>query len=123
MDESQHFFALDNWFCTPQGEDVALAFADQLASCPVKIQGKYLLQLGHCGKNVWWDYLSYAAKWVLSPERVSRKGSIIGSPTAIPLDRESIDCVIAPLTLEISDPHCNLLDDIDRILKPMDFLS
>ena len=47
------------------------------------------------------------------------KSSLIGSLTMLPIERDSIDCVIAPLSLEAFTQGKNPIDEIDRVLKPM----
>jgi hypothetical protein len=122
MDESQSFSALHEWFLTPQGRDLNGAFAAELRLAPIRLQGRYLLQLGHCGTNAWLDEMAYSSQWILSPEFLETKHSIISSLTAMPMERESMDCIIAPLTLEFCGQAKNPLDEIDRILKPMGYL-
>ncbi len=55
----QSFAALDEWFLTPQGQDLAGAFAAELRSAQMKRRGNYLLQLGNCGSNIWLDEMAY----------------------------------------------------------------
>ncbi|EHL30078.1 hypothetical protein LDG_7983 [Legionella drancourtii LLAP12] len=40
----------------------------------------------------------------------------------MPLSRNSIDCLVAPLTLEPFNNSITLIDEIDRVLKPMGFV-
>ena len=122
MDEHQSFAALHQWFLTPQGQDLANAFSTELHATKLRIRGNYLLQLGDCGSNKWLDNLAFQDKWIVSPDSVINKHSIMSSMSAIPFERESIDCVIAPLTLETCGCQRSPLDEIDRILKPMGHL-
>ncbi len=122
MDELQSFAALDNWFLTPQGQDLACAFAAELQLAQMRRRGNYLLQLGNCGSNTWLDEMAYPSQWILGPELRDKKRSIISALTALPLERESMDCIIAPLTLETCGPQKSPLDEIDRVLKPMGYL-
>lgn len=119
MNEQINFAALREWFLTPQGCDVARACASELENAHLGNQGKYLLQLGDCGTNLWLDELNYRSKWLLHPNTLINKRHIIGNLNAMPFDRESIDCVIAPLTFEICGHEENPIDEIDRILKPL----
>lgn len=122
MDELQRFSALDAWFLTPQGQALSSAFTAELHSAHIKRRGNYLLQIGNCGNNAWLEDMGYAAQWILAPELWDKKRGIISSIATIPLDRESVDCIIAPLTLELCDSECNPIDELDRILKPMGYL-
>lgn len=122
MDEQQSFAALHQWFLTPQGQDLARACAAELKTAQIGLQGKYLLQLGDCASNAWLKRLSYQSTWILSPDCSERSNRIVSSMHHMPLERESIDCIIAPLTLEICGQTGRLVDELDRILKPMGYL-
>lgn len=113
--------ALDAWFKTPQGLHVAKAFTSELASVSELLQGKQLVQLGSCGDNAWLSLLHFRDQWLLSPCEASSKAAVFTSLTSLPLERNSVDCVIAPLTLEAFGLDKSPLDEIDRILKPMGY--
>lgn len=120
LDEQAHKYrALDSWFTSPQGERVARAFTDELNIIREQCRGEVLLQLGSCGDNLWLPTLNFRYKWVASPCAIARKMSFISSMTALPIDRDSIDCVIAPLSVEAFTWDKNPIDEIDRVLKPM----
>ncbi|PJD93892.1 MAG: methyltransferase [Legionella sp.] len=121
MDERNKYIALQHWFQTPQGQGVAQAFTAELSISQSNLRGKYLLQLGDCGDNPWLNDLSYSCKWFLSPA-LGAGGSINASISAIPIERESIDCIVAPLTMEASAQGKNPIDEIDRILKSMGYV-
>lgn len=122
MDEQKNFSALHDWFLTQQGQDVATAFTNELQRAQFWDRGQCLLQLGNCGENPWLDMLSYRAKWIINPGVLPNKNTIVSTIGAIPFDRESMDCIIAPLTIETCGREKNPLDEIDRILKPMGYL-
>lgn len=121
MDERNKYIALQSWFQTPQGHGVAQAFAAELTLNQLSLRGKYLLQLGDCGENPWLNALHYSYKWFLSPT-VDAGNSIRASITALPLERDSMDCVVAPLTMEASAQDKHPLDEIDRVLKSMGYV-
>lgn len=112
--------ALEAWFNTPQGLRVAAAFFAELSPCRNFLHGSKLLQLGSCGNNVWLSSLRYRYKWLVSPCDTPAKKTIKASLSSLPVDRDSIDCVVAPLTIEGAYDN-NLLDEIDRVLKPMGY--
>ena len=113
--------ALDEWFRTPQGIRVAQAFLSELAAVKDFFGGKSLIQLGSCGNNPWLSVLQYRQKWVFSPCQAMDKITLLTSLTSLPIERNSIDCVVAPMTLEAFGFNRNPLDEIDRILKPMGY--
>ena len=116
------FRALDNWFKTPQGVRAGYAFASELKAPSDLFSGKQLLQLGSCGDNLWLPELHFRRKWLVTPFETAQKTALVGSLTALPIDRNSVDCVIAPLTLEAFGHHKNPIDEIDRVLKPMGYV-
>ena len=122
MNELQGFLALDDWFLSAQGQELATAFATELRMASVPSRGETLLQLGNCGNNLWLEEFAYPLQWIIAPELWDKSRGIIGSVNAIPMERESIDCILAPLTLEICGPEKNPIDEIDRILKPMGYV-
>lgn len=114
--------SLENWFATPQGLRVASAFSEELTPLHDEIYGTSLLQLGSCGDNIWLDSFRYKNKWIITPFFEKNQPLVNASLTAIPLTRESIDCVVAPLTMEAFSKERNPLDEIDRILKSMGYV-
>lgn len=120
-DQANKYRALDNWFMSPQGSRVAHAFADELIHISDQLGGDNLLQLGSCGENIWLPALKFRKKYIVTPCGIPEKTSFKASLTALPVDRDSMDCVIAPLTLEAFSQNKNPIDEIDRILKPMGY--
>lgn len=106
---------------TPQGNRVARAFADELEHASEQFSGETLLQLGSCGDNPWLSLLKFRHKWLVNPCVVPKKTGLIASLTMLPVERDSIDCVVAPLSLEAFERDKNPLDEIDRVLKPMGY--
>ena len=118
-EQANKYRALENWFMTPQGNRVAHAFAAELMHVSDQLSGGILLQLGSCGENLWLPLLKFHYKWLVTPTIVPQKTSCIASLTMLPVERDSIDCVLAPLTLEAFSHGKNPIDEIDRVLKPM----
>lgn len=113
---------VDNWFYSPQGAWAGKLFAAALDPFAETLQGSVLLQMGSCGTNPWLETLHFYRKWIASPYFSSQPGHIITSLTQIPLDRNSVDCILAPLTMETLGQYDHILDEMDRILKPMGHL-
>lgn len=121
-EQEAKYRALDNWFKSPQGLRVAHAFASELKAPSALFSGKYLLQLGDCGDNLWLPELRFRHKWIVSPCYDSQRSVVFSSLTSLPMDRSSVDCVVAPLTMEAFEHDKNPIDEIDRILKPMGYV-
>lgn len=113
--------ALHQWFLSPPGKRVAHAFMDELSHLNEQLRGDTLLQLGSCGDNPWLSGLHFQNKWLATPSRISQKSGVFSSLDALPIKRDSIDCVIAPLMMEAFGHLKNPIDEIDRILKPMGY--
>lgn len=119
-EEKNRLRALDDWFLSPQGLRVAKEFENRLSQFNEFLHGEIFLQLGNCGENSWFNGLRYLHKWHLSPY-VHYSSTILSSLTQLPLDRNSIDCILAPLSMEAFNRGENPLDEIDRVLKPMGY--
>lgn len=115
--QKTRFRALDNWFTKPQGLDLAEFFSGELTHLHELLHGETLLQLGSCGKNPWLPALHYSHKWLATLYPL-HSTTLISSYNQLPIDRNSIDCVIAPLVIEAFTGSKSPLDEIDRILKP-----
>ena len=121
-EQANKYRALNHWFNSPQGMYVANAIAAELAPVSEHLHGNKLLQLGCCGDNYWLSLLKYRHKWLVSPCSIPQQSSLISSLTMLPVKRDSIDCVIAPLTLEAFSHAKNPIDEIDRVLKPLGYV-
>lgn len=84
-----------------------------------RLRGTTLLQLGLCGDNPWLKNLPFRRQWLLTPCLNDTVASIVSSINALPFERASVDCVIAPFTMEMSAPDKRIIHEIDRVLKPM----
>ncbi|STX29097.1 methyl-transferase [Legionella beliardensis] len=117
LEEQQYKFqALNEWFSTEQGIKIAQAFFSELAPLKDLLHGDTLLQLGSCGDNLFFSELRFQHKWLATPY-ISSSSTVITLLNQLPLDRDSVDCIIVPFTLEalaIKSP----IDEIDRVLKP-----
>lgn len=118
----EHFKTLDQWFTTTQGLHVARAFQSELIDCGIHFQGHHLLQLGGGGKNSWLQQCHYKNKWIATPSCHIPKTTVLTELSQLPFTRNSIDCIIAPLTLEALWTDKFPIDEIDRVLKPMGYV-
>ncbi|KTD17210.1 methyltransferase domain-containing protein [Legionella jordanis] len=121
VDQKNKFEALRDWFANHQGLHVGQAFLKEISPLSEFLYGDTLLQLGTCANNPWLDVLHYRYKWIASPYSAPTS-NIVTSFNAMPLDRHSIDCIIAPLTLQAFTHQINPIDELDRILKPMGYI-
>lgn len=112
------FRAFNEWLTTQQGLHVAHAFYQELAPRHDILHGQILLQLGGCRDAFLFSRLRFQYHWLAAPV-VSHATSLVTSLTHLPFDRNSVDCIIAPLTINAFTKDNRLLDDIDRVLKPM----
>lgn len=120
-EQDAKYRGLDDWFKTAQGTRVGKAFASELTAYSDVLHGDRLLQLGSCGDNVWLTALQYRCKWLVTPYD-TQKTSMVSAINGLPINRNSVDCVLAPLTLEAFGYDKNPMDEIDRVLKPMGYV-
>lgn len=113
---------LNEWFQLPLGQSIAQEFTSELQPVREYLKGDTLLQMGHCGENTWLQSLDYQHKWVASPFALDSKIQLQCSLNQIPLARNSLDCIIMPLSLEPFGNNLSLIDEVDRVLKPTGFL-
>jgi hypothetical protein len=113
---------LHEWFQSPLGLFLAEEFLRELEPAKKYLRGDILLQLNSCGDNLWLDNLNYIHKWIASPFMLKQNVNLEFSLNQIPLARNSVDCVLAPLTLEPFGTNMGLIDEIDRVLKSMGFV-
>lgn len=116
------YLAMDHWFNTPQGRRVAHAFTTELVPVCDQLKGERLLQLGSCGENQWLSLFKFNSKWLINPCLLAPKTSAVSCLTALPIERDSIDCIMAPLTLESFERPKSPIDEIDRVLKPLGYV-
>lgn len=117
------FKRLERWFETPLGQRVAHVFSDALSHFEYIPRGDMLLQLGACGANLWLKHLAYTHQLIIaSHNSFTQRADCYALCHKLPLDRNSIDCVVAPLTIHAYSHDDNLLDEIDRVLKPMGYV-
>ncbi|MFT4057997.1 MAG: methyltransferase domain-containing protein [Legionella sp.] len=118
----KQYRTLNKWFQTPLGLFAAHEFAVNLESVEELVRGDTLVQLGNCGENVWLKKLHFDHQWIVSPFTVLHKAQIESKLNHLPLNRNSVDCVLVPLTLEPFNYSLSLIDEIDRVLNPMGFV-
>lgn len=114
--------ALDKWFKTNQGQLVSDAFVEELQLYKKLLKGHCLLQLGDCSNNRWLNLINTASCWMVSPDKANKGLDLVAETHHIPLERDSIDIVIVPLSMEVYSEKINLIDEIDRVLKPMGYV-
>lgn len=120
--QEKMFHALNDWFLTTKGHLVGRAFNDELKALIDVLHGESLIQLGSCGDNPWLPELRYMHKWIVSPVFDSAGIVLQTSLNQLPIQRDSVDCILAPLTLNAFSHHEKLFDEVDRILKPMGYI-
>lgn len=120
-EEKNRLRALDDWFLSPQGSRVGKEFSTKLNHFNEFLHGETLVQLGNAGENLWFNQLRFLHKWRITPYS-HYSSTVIASLNQLPFDRHSVDCILAPLTLEAFPRNANPIDEIDRVLKPMGYV-
>lgn len=118
----KQYRALNEWFQSPLGHLVARSFTETLKAVTADIKGDTLLQIGSCHDNPWLNKMHFNHQWVATPTPVEAKQRLECALNHIPLPRNSLDCLLAPLSLEPFSNSLTLLDEMDRVLKPMGFI-
>ncbi|MFZ4076351.1 MAG: hypothetical protein ACOYKA_00055 [Legionellaceae bacterium] len=118
-EQKNKYRALEDWFKTNQGSAASAAFVACLSSYIEWFSGTNVLQLGACHDNAWLESMPFRRSWVLTPCRGSEGSNLVASPFALPFDRNSMDCILAPFTMEAMGLEKNPLDELDRVIRPM----
>ncbi len=113
--------ALNEWFKTPLGTAVAKQFRNVIEPFGENLKGEVLVQFGSGGENNWLELFNYQNRYIISPFSIPVENEVQSLLNQTPIARDSVDCVVVPLTLEPLGTNLSLLDEIDRILKPMGF--
>ena len=121
-DQINRFEMLNAWFHTLHGSYVAKAFEEELAHLNDLLQGDRLVQLGGSLDDAWFSNLQFKRKWLFNPQIKPANISCSTLFNQLPVDHNSIDCVIAPFTLDAFHLKESVIDEIDRILKPMGYV-
>ena len=121
-EQINRFQKLDEWFHSSQGIFVTKAIQEELSHLNDILHGQRLLQLGQCAENAWLKDLKFKSKWLFNYQIKPAGISCSASFNLLPVERECIDCVIAPFTVDAFHIRDTVLDEIDRILKPMGYL-
>lgn len=100
------------------GASIAGVFESALQPVSACLQGAVFLQLGACGDNPWLSGLRFRHRWIVSPDREGCCVSVNAYMHQLPFDNHSVDCLLAPLTLEAFVSGRVLLDEIDRVIAP-----
>ncbi len=117
VDSSELF--LNTWLEGPQGSDVLRALGQELVEIDHILYGMHMLQLGLAGLVSWRSSLHFPCSWVVGSAIKNKKTTFDASFIELPLASNSIDCILAPFAIEICAQKKLLLDEIDRVLKPM----
>ena len=122
LNYSSWYQSLNDWFLTPAGIVASNEFSKVIQNFEHLFKGDVLIQIGGGGANAWLDLFHYNHQWIATPISLSSSNEIRCHLNHIPLDRNTADCVLLPLSLEPFKHSEYLLDEVDRILKPMGFM-
>lgn len=120
--EASWFIALNEWFVTQQGQQVSELFTHTLDAYSNHLHGDILLQFNTCGGANWLSHLSYPTQWIVSPNLNDLNANCFAHISQLPFFKESIDCIVAPLTLHPYASFDYPLDEWDRVLKSDGFM-
>lgn len=109
---------LEQWFSSDMGQAVLEAFLSELINIKDLLHGETLLQLGSGTQDAFFKTLPFTRKWTAAPYQGTQV-DVVTLLNHLPFERDSIDCVLAPLTLETFYNKEDLIDEIDRVLRPM----
>lgn len=118
LDLKCRFHTLNQWLDSQAGERITRRVSRQFSLFLPKLYGSHLLQLGLEEKHQWLSHSAIYQHYFLLPFSSAHKRVIHGDLQEIPLVRESVDVIIAPLTLNLLSEQTVMLDEIERVLRP-----
>ena len=121
QEQCDYFQHLDDWFSSPHGRIIAKVIEEELSHLKEIVYGNRLVQLGSCGTNPWLHELPFPHQWIVKPTLLPTGTHCVSSLNALPIERDSIDCLIAPFTVDCFSSKESVIDEIDRVLKPMGY--
>lgn len=120
LDEQRlRYRALNDIFKTPRGQSLAAAFSVEFAQFKKNLYPGEALQLGVCADNPWLLDAPFRHTWCCTPCLDAQGASFVASAQQLPIQPQSLDVVIAPMVLELFGRNHLILDEIDRVLRPM----
>jgi hypothetical protein len=122
QEQSKRFAHLDKWFSSSHGKYVAKAIAEELSHVKDFLSGERLIQLGGSVDKTWLSELRFQHQSFVTPQIKSTAQSFASSMNQLPIDRECIDCIIAPFLIDGFVSKESVIDELDRILKPMGYI-
>lgn len=111
--------ALENWFRKEQGKLISHEIGRHLSEVPSCLHGDVLLQIGGFGQNQWLSCFNSVHQWVISPDQSNKRAELICPIEQLSLKTASVDILFAPFALEIFSNPQVVLEEFDRVLKPM----
>lgn len=116
------YLALSDWFQTALGEFVNTELGTHFELIELAFRGNVVLQLGNYGTRFKLKNSAFKHQWTVSNFKSSIPCSIICDFHQIPLKRQSVSCILAPLSLEPYSNGVQLIDEIDRLIEPMGYV-
>jgi len=118
MEHSTHYpESVHRWLASPLGEALVQQESRVVEEALDGIFGEHCLQLGLWGEtNQFLKHARTQRTWLIDEGPDSGTPSVVGQFHRLPVQDNSIDCVILPHVLDYSDrPHA-ILREVDRVL-------
>lgn len=122
VSQAKKYELLNKWFDTNQGMRVAQAFNDEIEKIACHISGRYLLQIGATGSMDLLQNMRFRNKIVVGPSIKMHNTSTYTKFESLPFNDSSIDCILAPFSMELFPNNNNLIVELDRVLKSQGFM-
>lgn len=114
---NQRFEQLNTWFGTARGQRLANVFKRHLEVALPTCHGERLLQVGIAEQQNWLANSPVKTKLWLTPFYMDNPQLMVSSLYELPIQTNSIDVALCPLTLELLSYPLSLISELDRILS------
>lgn len=122
VSQAKKYELLNKWFDTNQGARVARAFNEEIEKIAQYISGKYLLQIGATGSNDLLDNMRFRNKIIVGPSLKICNTQTYAVFENLPFHDNSIDCILAPFSMELFPNNNDIIAELDRVLKSKGFM-
>jgi SAM-dependent methyltransferase len=122
VSQAKKYELLNKWFDTNQGARVARAFSEEIGKIAGHISGKYLLQIGVTGSHDLLENMRFRNKIIISPSLNIYKSNTFTKFEYLPFNDNSIDCILAPFSMELFPNNQNIMAEFNRVLKSKGFI-
>jgi SAM-dependent methyltransferase len=122
QENNDNFLSMERFFESEQGHALAGEINHQLKRIVDKLSGGDFLTIGINPEIFDLNPSNYNYSYFLAPTELISGAGIVARVDKLPFANGCLDCVFAPLTLELSSSRMACLDEIHRVLRSTGYM-